>query len=109
LFRLHKKRGEAHGSFPAASSVSAEVLKTVGGERGCSHVLELLHEAQDYTRSIFWDKPPDKMVVIHFHVGSRGRGALYRFSEKIKAYSFLKVLVITSRVLSRFPESGLKR
>ncbi|MBP1709684.1 MAG: hypothetical protein H6Q47_217 [Deltaproteobacteria bacterium] len=36
------------------------LLKTVGGERGCSHVLELLHEAQDYTRSIFWDKPPDK-------------------------------------------------
>lgn len=36
------------------------LLKTIGGERGCFHVLELMHEAQDYTRSIFWDKPPDK-------------------------------------------------
>jgi len=36
------------------------LLKTVGGERGCFHVLELLHEAQDYTRAFFWEATPDK-------------------------------------------------
>ena len=36
------------------------LLKTIGGERGCPHVLELLSEAQDYTRSFFWEKTPDE-------------------------------------------------
>lgn len=36
------------------------LLRTVGGERGCFHVLELLHESQDYARSVLWDSPPDE-------------------------------------------------
>ena len=36
------------------------LLKTVGGERGCFHVLELLHGAQDYTRAVFGNRQPDK-------------------------------------------------
>jgi hypothetical protein len=36
------------------------LLKTVGGQRGCFHVLELLHESQDYARSVLWDAPPDE-------------------------------------------------
>lgn len=36
------------------------LLRTVGGERGCFHVLELLHESQDYARSVLWDAPPDE-------------------------------------------------
>ncbi len=34
------------------------LIRTIGGERGCSHILELLHEAHDYTRSFVWDKTP---------------------------------------------------
>lgn len=36
------------------------LLRTVGGERGCFHVLELLHEAQDYSRAYLWDQRPDE-------------------------------------------------
>jgi hypothetical protein len=36
------------------------LLRTIGGERGCCHVMELLAEAHDYARSYFWDRPPDR-------------------------------------------------
>lgn len=36
------------------------LLKIIGGERGCFHVLELLVEAQDYARPYFWDHLPDE-------------------------------------------------
>jgi hypothetical protein len=35
------------------------LLRTMGGERGCFHVLELLAEAHDYARSYFWESSPD--------------------------------------------------
>ena len=37
-----------------------KLLRTVGGERGCFHVLELLSEVQDYSRAHVWDQRPDK-------------------------------------------------
>jgi hypothetical protein len=52
------------------------LLKTVGGERGCFHVLELLHEAQDYTRGIFLDKPPDKEG--HYAISGLNQGGEVR-------------------------------
>ena len=36
------------------------LLRTIGGERGCFHVLELLAEAHDYGRSHFWESSPDR-------------------------------------------------
>ena len=36
------------------------LLRTIGGERGCCHVLELLAEAHDYARSHFWERSPDR-------------------------------------------------
>lgn len=36
------------------------LLRTMGGERGCFHILELLAEAHDYARAYFWDSPPDR-------------------------------------------------
>lgn len=36
------------------------LLKTIGGERGCFHVLELLAEAHDYARPYFWESTPDR-------------------------------------------------
>ena len=35
-----------------------QLIRTIGGERGCYHVLELLHEAHDYTRAFVWDNTP---------------------------------------------------
>lgn len=34
------------------------LIRTIGGERGCFHILELLHEVHDYTRSFVWDRTP---------------------------------------------------
>jgi hypothetical protein len=36
------------------------LLKTIGGERGCFHVLELMAEAHDYARPYFWESTPDR-------------------------------------------------
>jgi hypothetical protein len=36
------------------------LLKTIGGERGCFHVLELIAEAHDYARPYFWESTPDR-------------------------------------------------
>lgn len=36
------------------------LLRTIGGARGCFHVLELLAEAHDYARPHFWENAPNK-------------------------------------------------
>ena len=36
------------------------LIRTIGGERGCFHVLDLLQEAHDYTRAFVWDKAPSR-------------------------------------------------
>ncbi|HNR12315.1 MAG TPA: DUF2889 domain-containing protein, partial [Thermodesulfobacteriota bacterium] len=35
------------------------LMRAVGGERGCFHILELLGEAHDYLRAFVWDHTPD--------------------------------------------------
>jgi len=42
------------------------LLKAIGGERGCFHVLELLAEAHNYARSHFWESYPDRKG--HFRI-----------------------------------------
>jgi hypothetical protein len=42
------------------------LLKTIGGERGCFHVFELLAEAHDYARAHFWERSPDRRG--HFRI-----------------------------------------
>ena len=35
-----------------------QLIRTIGGYRGCFHILELLHEAHDYARAFVWDNTP---------------------------------------------------
>ncbi|MBN2468609.1 MAG: DUF2889 domain-containing protein [Deltaproteobacteria bacterium] len=53
-----------------------KLLKVIGGERGCFHVLELLYEIQDYTRSIFWDQRPDNKG--HYEISKAGHKGTVR-------------------------------
>jgi len=58
------------------------LLRTIGGERGCFHALELLAEAHDYARPHFWEHSPDRKGVFRIpSINQDGRVACIAYKN----------------------------